>query len=171
MELELSAARFDLTVEAFPHEGALDVYFDYNCDLYDEGDDRSAAGALAVDSGSGDSGSQSGYRRDSTAFAREREKLLFDWNRTEAPIPAGRCFHHRFAEFAQESIPSRVALMANDEGVTYGELNTRADRIAAALRKRGAAPARLVGVFLPRGADLVSGPARRSQIRRGVCAS
>jgi amino acid adenylation domain-containing protein len=154
-ELEVSTARFDLTVEAFPNKGALDVYFDYNSDLYDEetmarlqlhyraileavvADPNQAIGDIPLLSSD------------------ESEKLLFAWNRTEAPIPGELRFHHRFEEIARTH-PGRVALMVNDEAITYGELNARANRIAAALRARGAAPDQLVGVFLPRGADLVA---------------
>ena len=155
MELEVSTARFDLTVEAFPHEGALNVYFDYNSDLYDEetmarvqADYRSILEAVVVDptQAIGDIPLLS---------PDESEKLLFAWNRTEAPIPEDLCFHQRFEEIARTS-PDRVALMVKDDATTYGELNARADRIAAALRMRGAVPGELVGVFLPRGGDLVA---------------
>jgi amino acid adenylation domain-containing protein len=155
MELELSGARFDLTIEAFPNDGALDVYFDYNCDLYDEetiaqlqAHWRSILEAVVANPNQaiGDI---------PLLAVREREKLLFEWNRTEAPIPDDLCFHHRFEAFARE-YPDRVAVMVNGECVTYGELNSRADAIAAVLRKRGAGRDQLVGVFLPRGADLAA---------------
>jgi amino acid adenylation domain-containing protein len=155
MELEVSTARFDLTVEAFPHAGALDVYFDYNSDLYDEGTIarlqahyRSILEAVIADP-------EQSVADIPLLSLDESEKLLFAWNCTEAPTPANLCFHERFEEIALAH-PDRVALMADDEGVTYGELNVRAERIAAALRARGAGPDRLVGVFLPRGAGLVA---------------
>lgn len=155
LELEISTARFDLTVEVFPQDGALNVYFDYNSDLYDEetiarlqAHYRAILQAVLVDPNQavGDIALLS---------PEESEKLLVAWNRTEAPIPEGLCFHHYFEEIARNH-PDRVALMVNDDAVTYGELNARADQIAAALRARGAAPDQLVGVFLPRGGDLVA---------------
>ena len=33
----MDTARFDLTLEAFPRKGELDIFFDYNRDLYDAG--------------------------------------------------------------------------------------------------------------------------------------
>ena len=39
--------------------------------------------------------------------------------------------------------------------VTYGELDASSNRIGAALTERGAAPGLVVGLFLPRGADLL----------------
>jgi amino acid adenylation domain-containing protein len=155
MELEFSTARFDLTVEVFPHDGALNVYFDYNSDLYDDttiarlqAHYRAILEAVVTDP-------TQKIGEIPLLSAAEREELLFTWNRTEANIPADLCFHHRFEEIAQTS-PDRVGLMVNNEGITYGKLNERANCIAAALRKRGAGPNSLVGVFLPRGADLVA---------------
>ena len=155
MELEFGTARFDLTVEAFPHEGALDVYFDYNSDLYD--------GATIARLQMHYQAILEAVVTDPTQkvceipllSATETEELLFTWNRTEADIPPDLCFHHRFEELAKTS-PDRVALMVNDEKITFGKLNERADRIAAILRSHGAGPDQLVGVFLPRGADLVA---------------
>jgi amino acid adenylation domain-containing protein len=155
MEMEFSTARFDLTVEAFPHDGALDVYFDYNSDLYDDATiARLQAHYRAIIDAVVTDPTQKVSEIPLLSSA-EKEELLFAWNRTEAEIPADVCFHHRFEQIAKTN-PDRVALMADNEGITYGELNERADRIAAALRRRGAGPDQLVGVFLPRGADLVT---------------
>lgn len=155
MELEINTARFDLTVEAFPRHGELDFRFNYNSDLFDEetmarllGHYRSILESVVADP------SQAIGDIPLLSHA-EREKLLVDWNRTEAPVPEGLCFHHRFEQIAGTH-PQRVALMVNDEALTYGELNARAEKIAVALRARGAAPDQLVGVFLPRSADLVA---------------
>jgi amino acid adenylation domain-containing protein len=155
MELEVTTARFDLTVEAFPHDGALDIYFDYNSDLYEaetiarlQEHYRSILAAVVTDPAQTIS-------EIPLLSPAEREKLLFAWNRTEAPIPAGLCFYHRFEEIAR-ACPDGVALMVKGGGITYGELNKRANRIAAALRTRGAGPDQLVGVFLERGSDLVA---------------
>jgi amino acid adenylation domain-containing protein len=155
MELEFGSARFDLTVEIFPNEGALDVYFDYNSDLYDD------ATMARV---------QAHYKTIVEAVVRnpnqkvneiqllsdaESEDLLFARNDTVAQIPADLCFHHRFEEIARMD-PDRVALMVESEGITYAQLDERANRIAKTLHARGAGPNRLVAVFLPRGADLVA---------------
>lgn len=155
MELEYGSARFDLTVEIFPLEGALDVYFDYNSDLYD---DATMARAQVhyqtiLEAVVGNPNQKlSEIRLLSTA---ESEELLYARNRTVAEIPDDLCFHHRFEENARTH-PDKVALLVESEGITYAQLNERADRIARALQARGAGPNQLVAVFLPRGADLVA---------------
>ena len=51
--------------------------------------------------------------------------------------------------------PEHPALIWGERIVTYGELNAESEKIAGALVSRGAAPGRVVGLLLPRGADLL----------------
>jgi amino acid adenylation domain-containing protein len=85
----------------------------------------------------------------------EREKYLFEWNRTEGPIPADVSFYQQFEKYASVT-PDRVAVMAGDAVITYGELQRRANKIADILRAKGAGPEKLVAIFHERGIDLVA---------------
>ena len=60
--------------------------------------------------------------------------------------------------------PNHPALIWGDRTVTYGELGAASEAVAAALRRRGAARGRVVGLFMPRGADLLIAQA-------GICMS
>ncbi|MFJ9938094.1 amino acid adenylation domain-containing protein [Streptomyces virginiae] len=51
--------------------------------------------------------------------------------------------------------PGDTALVFEDERLTYAELDARANRLARALRARGAGPERVVALGLPRSADFV----------------
>ena len=51
--------------------------------------------------------------------------------------------------------PQHPALIWGGRVVTYGELESEGTRLGAALRIRGAGPGRMVGLWLPRGADLL----------------
>ncbi|MFC5662279.1 amino acid adenylation domain-containing protein [Kitasatospora misakiensis] len=52
--------------------------------------------------------------------------------------------------------PETVAVIADEETLTYRELDTRSDRLAGMLRGLGVGPERIVPVCLERGADLVT---------------
>ena len=93
--------------------------------------------------------------RDMTCLSEEeRTSVLFDWNRTEVACPDERLVHERFAAQAERS-PSAVAVICDDNTVTYAELNERANRLAHYLIGRGVGPEKLVGIALERSMDLV----------------
>ncbi|MFE6619959.1 amino acid adenylation domain-containing protein [Streptomyces sp. NPDC057740] len=72
----------------------------------------------------------------------------------EAPLahPAVRAL---FEDQATRT-PDAPAVLHGDITLTFAELDTRADRLAAALTARGAGPEAVVAVALPRGPDLVT---------------
>ncbi|MFC9297295.1 amino acid adenylation domain-containing protein [Streptomyces sp. NPDC057010] len=83
----------------------------------------------------------------------EREQLLTAWNATEtahAPLTLPAMFEARAA-----AAPDTPAVLAGDTALTYGELNVAANRLARWLADRGVGAESVVGVRLPRSADLV----------------
>ncbi len=156
VELELETARFDMTVEVFTRRGEMHAYFDYNADLYDAHTiERIAQHYFTILNAVLEDAEQK-IGAIPLLSTPERQKLLVEWNRTEAPVPVGLCFHQRFEKHARET-PDRVAVIAGETSLTYRELDERSERIAAWLRARGARPERLVALCLERSADLVAG--------------
>ena len=58
-------------------------------------------------------------------------------------------------EASAQQFPSHIALIAGTVQLSYAELNARADRIAAALIDAGVRPGHFIGLWLPRGIDLL----------------
>ena len=52
-------------------------------------------------------------------------------------------------------LPDQVALIFGDQQLTYQALNDRADQVASALIEAGVRPGNIVGLWLPRGIDLL----------------
>jgi amino acid adenylation domain-containing protein len=86
----------------------------------------------------------------------ERNQLLVEWNRTAAPYPADRCIHELFEEQARRT-PDAVAVVHEDQAITYEELNGRANTLAHYLKDRGAGPERRVGLCVERGVGMIVG--------------
>ncbi|MFI9820561.1 amino acid adenylation domain-containing protein [Streptomyces sp. NPDC052013] len=84
---------------------------------------------------------------------REHRQVVLDWNATEHPVPAGT-WPAMFAEQVRRR-PDSVALVLEDERLTYAELDERANRLAHALIARGAGPERIVALALPRSTELI----------------
>ncbi|HEX9935555.1 MAG TPA: amino acid adenylation domain-containing protein, partial [Longimicrobium sp.] len=84
----------------------------------------------------------------------ERAWVVEEWNRTEAEVPRDACVHELF-EAQVERTPGAVALVYEDEEVTYAELNARANRLAHHLRGLGVGADARVGICVERGVDMV----------------
>ncbi|GAA1940882.1 amino acid adenylation domain-containing protein [Kitasatospora viridis] len=70
---------------------------------------------------------------------------------TDAP---GHCLHHLF-ERAADAHPGRPAVSDGEHNLSYAELDRRANRLAHALRARGAGPGDRIGMLLERTADVL----------------
>ncbi|MEV0688511.1 amino acid adenylation domain-containing protein, partial [Nocardia sp. NPDC050378] len=83
----------------------------------------------------------------------ERRQLVVEWNDTATDVP-----DVALAELFETQVartPDAVAVVFDDVQLTYGELNARANRLAHELIGRGIGPEHVVGVVLPRSAELI----------------
>ncbi|WP_186806608.1 amino acid adenylation domain-containing protein [Rhizobium leguminosarum] len=88
--------------------------------------------------------------------AEERTYLLEDLNRTAAAYPSERCIHELFEQQVRRA-PEAVALVHEDEELSYGELNARANRLAHHLIALGVRPDQPVAICLERSPAMVVG--------------
>ncbi|MDF5715443.1 MAG: amino acid adenylation domain-containing protein, partial [Rhizonema sp. NSF051] len=88
--------------------------------------------------------------------ATEQHQILVGWNQTEADYPQNRCLHSLFEEQVQKT-PLSVAVVFEEQQLTYTELNTLANQLADYLRSLGVGPEVLVGVCVERSISMVVG--------------
>ena len=84
------------------------------------------------------------------------QHMVHDWNRSDTDYPRERCVHQLF-EAQAAAQPEAIALHFNDEHLSYGELNRRANRLAHRLIDMGVGPDVLVAVHVERSLDMVVG--------------
>ena len=101
------------------------------------------------------SGSDRNQAASSSLPEGQRRQVLYGWNDTRVEFPA-LCAHELFERQVQVH-PDAIAVTFNDQQLTYGELNQRANQIAHYLRRHGIGPDRLVGVCLQRSPDMIAG--------------
>jgi amino acid adenylation domain-containing protein len=86
----------------------------------------------------------------------EQKQLLVDWNQTQADYPKDTCIHQLF-EAQVERTPDAIAVVFEEQSLTYTELNHRANQLAYYLRTLGVGAEVLVGISLERSLEMIIG--------------
>ncbi|HEX3526199.1 MAG TPA: amino acid adenylation domain-containing protein [Thermoanaerobaculia bacterium] len=86
----------------------------------------------------------------------EERRQIAEWNATGRDYPGEECLHELIAAQAART-PDAVAVTFEGEALSYRELDLRAGRLAARLRRLGVAPGALVGICAERSLELVVG--------------
>ena len=86
----------------------------------------------------------------------ERHQLLVEWNNTYTPYPKSKCIHQLFEEQVEKT-PNAVAVVYEDESLTYQQLNDRANQLAHYLQTLGVGAEILVGICIERSPLMVVG--------------
>ncbi len=86
----------------------------------------------------------------------ERNRVVYEWNDTATPYPTDLCLHHLF-EGQAALTPDAVALVFEDQRITYRDLDRRANDLAHQLISLGVGPETLVGLCTTRSPDMIVG--------------
>jgi amino acid adenylation domain-containing protein len=88
--------------------------------------------------------------------ASEKHQLLVEWNATQTDYPADKCIHQLFEEQVERT-PDAVAVVFEEEQLTYRELNCRANQLSHYLQTVGVEPDVLVGICVERSLEMLVG--------------
>ncbi|URC11725.1 amino acid adenylation domain-containing protein [Flavobacterium sp. B183] len=86
----------------------------------------------------------------------EEHQLLNVFNNTEAAYPSDKTIVDLFIEQVKQT-PNAVAVVYEDEKLTYKELDQRSNQLAHYLREQGVKPDALVGICLERSLEMLIG--------------
>ena len=154
VEVERVTSQFDLTLEVMETETGLLVVAEYSTDLF-----RAETVAALLRHWQvllhGIVKQPDGRILELPLLSeQERAQLLASQTAAvQAHSPAAPL--HTLYEAQAERTPDAVALVSDDERLSFAELNRRANRLAHYLRARGVGPETLVGVLLERSAETV----------------
>ncbi|MCA6222761.1 non-ribosomal peptide synthetase, partial [Photorhabdus antumapuensis] len=84
----------------------------------------------------------------------ERTLLLETWNATESTYPEALCVHQLFEQQVEQT-PDVIALVYQEQTLSYAELNTRANRLAHQLIALGVEPDQRVAICVSRSPAMV----------------
>ncbi|MEO1375162.1 MAG: amino acid adenylation domain-containing protein, partial [Cyanobacteria bacterium J06635_10] len=156
IQLESTIAMFDLTLSITETEQGLVGEWEYNTDLFkDETIERMVAHfqnllEAIVENPLTNVGSLN------LLTPWERHQLLVEWNDTATVYPKDKCIHQLFEEQVEKT-PLSIAVVFEEEQVTYEQLNQRANQLAHHLQTLGVEPEVLVGICVERSIDMIVG--------------
>ncbi|WP_196787269.1 non-ribosomal peptide synthetase, partial [Burkholderia stagnalis] len=145
---------FAVTVTGNPRDPGCTLHVDGNAELYDDADVHAHRKRLLhfIEAALADPEQPIG--RIDLLDADERRLLLHTWNATEAAYPEHQRVHE-LVEAQARQMPEAVALVAEHEQLSYGELNARANRLARYLVTLGVGPDVPVAVCAERSISMV----------------
>ena len=154
-QITTDTAKFDLSLFMMEKEWGLAGEIEYNVDLFDASTiDRIIKHYQRVLEQVAHAPQQC-LAELSLLSAEERQQLLVQWNNTGAPLPKTPV--PQMFEAQVERTPSAVAVISEQEQVSYQELNRRANQVAHYLRRAGVGAEVRVGVCMERGVEMVVG--------------
>ncbi len=86
----------------------------------------------------------------------EHDHFVMVWNDTVSEYPREKCIHNLFEEQAEKT-PDAVAVVYENQGLTYRDLNAKANQLAHYLKKLGVGPDVLVGICVERSLEMMVG--------------
>ncbi|MCK4258362.1 MAG: amino acid adenylation domain-containing protein [Halanaerobiales bacterium] len=86
----------------------------------------------------------------------EKSQLLYDFNDTQTEYPNDQTLHQLFEEQAKKT-PDNIAVIFDDQTLTYSELNKRANQLASILRSKGVGTDSIVGLVVERSFEMIIG--------------
>ena len=87
----------------------------------------------------------------------ERQQMLMDWNNTAVAYPEKNLCLHQLIEEQAARTPDQAAVVFEQQRLSYGELNHRAQQLAHHLRGQGIGPEMVVGLFVERSLEMMVG--------------
>jgi amino acid adenylation domain-containing protein len=156
LEVDAGIARFDLHLFMEQAESGLRGWLDYNADLFDGATIFRMVDHFQVllEGVVADPALRVG---DVSILAEsEKHRLLVEWNDTGADFPNDKCIHELF-EAQVERSPDTVAVVFENEQLTYRELNGKANQVAHYLQAQGVGPEVLVGICVERSLEMIVG--------------
>ncbi|NEO97867.1 MAG: amino acid adenylation domain-containing protein, partial [Symploca sp. SIO2E9] len=156
LQLASQTAKFDLTLAMENRADGLVGWWEYSTDLFDASTIERMTGHWVTLLEGIVSNPQQRISQLPLLTKVEQQQLLIDWNDTQVDYPQNQSIHQLFEEQVERT-PNAVAVVFENQTLTYCELNSRANQLAHHLRSLGVTSDTLVGLCVERSLEMVVG--------------
>lgn len=154
VEVERVTTQFDLSFDVMENDEGLVAVAEYSTDLFDRTTIASMLRRWQILLEGVVANPEARLDELPLLSGAEREQLLAEWNEMGQVSPADRSVQELF-EAQVAARPDAVAVVSDQEQLTFAELNRRANRLAHFLAAQGMGPESIVGVFMDRSAEMI----------------
>ncbi len=149
-----ASAKLDLSLDMYETPDGLVGGFEYNLDLFAESTIKRMVGHFCT--------LLEGIANQPTQrigdlpllTPSEEQQILVEWNQTQKEFSQDLCFHQLF-EAQVEKNSDAIAIIYNNEQLTYQELNHRSNQLAHYLQTLGVSPEVRVGICIQRSPAII----------------
>ncbi|MEA2172453.1 MAG: hypothetical protein QOD00_45, partial [Blastocatellia bacterium] len=156
LRLDSEMAKFDLLLSMVEGAESLQGFLNYNTELFEHSTIKRMVGHFQTLIESILANPDARLSDLQWLTSSETEQLVREWNETEIEYPDELCLHQLFERQAELS-PHAVAVVFQDEQISYAELNRKANQLARYLQTIGVGPESLVGICVERGLEMIVG--------------
>src|SRR5581483_7297816 len=154
LAMESGIARFDLTLTMQERAAEVVGVLEYRRDLFEPGTIERLVRHLCMQLEGMVATPEQPLATLPLLTPAEQEQVLMYWNETRTPYPQEQGLAALF-EAQVKQAPEAIALVFEEQQVSYGELDRRANHLAHALRRWGVRTETLVGLCLERSIEMV----------------
>jgi amino acid adenylation domain-containing protein len=155
LDIDTGTAKFDLNLELDERPSGIIGRIEYNTDLFEASTISRTIGHFQTLLEGIVSNPEQKISELPLLTEWERQQLVA-WNNTATDYPQNACIHQLFEEQVERS-PDAIALVFEDQQLTYKELNQRANQLAHYLGKLGVTAEVMVGICVERSLEMVVG--------------
>ena len=153
-EFDMGKAQFDIDLHIREHSNHIDCFFEYNTSIFTKDTINNLISSFIQLLNCIIDDPHKQITNLEVLSDQQKQTLLYDWNRTDSPIPE-LCVHELF-EAQVKKTPDNIAAVFEDQSLTYQQLNKRANQVANYLLEQDIHQNDLIGVYLNRSIDLLA---------------
>jgi amino acid adenylation domain-containing protein/thioester reductase-like protein len=156
LTIDNKTAKFDLFLQLSDKADGLTGWIEYNSDLFDSATISRLIGHFQTLLKAIVANPEKRISELPLLTQIEKHQLLVDRNNTQADYRQDVCIHQLFEQRVQET-PDAIAVVFQDQQLTYQELNYRANQLAHQLQTLGIKPEVLVGICVESSIEMIVG--------------
>ncbi|MGB3637977.1 MAG: amino acid adenylation domain-containing protein, partial [Rivularia sp. (in: cyanobacteria)] len=153
-KIESSIDKFKLRLACIEQQDKLRLYFYYDTDLFATENIQNLAEQLETLLENIISTPEIAISKLNILPEKDYQQLIYQFNNTQTEFPQNQLLHQLFEQQVKIN-PNHIAVVYENQQLTYKELNTRANQVADYLQKNGVVPETIVAICLERSLEAI----------------